>query len=143
MKSAIQLHFICVDSCMTQLQEVSKNLNTVRATIYSIEDDYKTISHLETTLHDLRKEAYKHKQLKSAIDNMKNILDFDELVNNAYNFLEQNQLLHAHQYLVQIEQCRNDILMELGDSTETNLSDIKVGSSSIPNKFILTISFIS
>ena len=43
---------------MMQLQEVSKNLNTVRSTIYSIEDYYKTISHLfmmyyETTLHDL------------------------------------------------------------------------------------------
>ena len=126
MKSAIQLHFISVNSCMMQLQEVSKSLNNVRNTIYSIEEEYKTISHLETTLHELRREAYKHKQLKSAKENMKNIIDVDELAEKTNHYLEQNQILLAHQYLVQIEKCRNDILMELGDPTETNLSDIKV-----------------
>ena len=109
-----------------QLQEVSKSLNNVRNTIYSIEEEYKTISHLETTLHELRREAYKHKQLKSAKENMKNIIDVDELAEKTNHYLEQNQILLAHQYLVQIEKCRNDILMELGDPTETNLSDIKV-----------------
>ena len=126
MKSATQLHFISVNSCMLQLQEVSKDLNSVRNTILSIEDEYKTISHLETTLHELKIEAYKHKQLKLAKENMKTIVDADELAEKALQFLEQNKLLPAHQYLVMIEKCRNDILMELGDPTATNLGDIKV-----------------
>jgi hypothetical protein len=111
---------------MVQLQQVNQNLDSVRNTIYSIEDEYKTISHLETTLHELRQEAYRHKQLKSAKENMKNILDVDELAKKAHQHLEKNELLFAHKYLVELEKCRNDILMELGDPTETNLNDINV-----------------
>ncbi len=111
---------------MVQLQEVNHDLDNVRNTIYSIEDEYKTISHLETTLHELRQEAYRHKQLKSAKENMKNILDVDELARKARMHLEKNELLFTHKYLVELEKCRNDILMELGDPTETNLNDIHV-----------------
>lgn len=111
---------------MEQLQDVNKNLDGVRNTIYSIEDEYKTISHLETTLHELRTEAYRHKQLKSAKENMKNILDVDELAQKAHQHLEKNELLFAHKYLVELEKCRNDILVELGDPTENNLNDIHV-----------------
>lgn len=111
---------------MVQLKDVNKNLENVRTTIYSIEDEYKTISHLETTLHELRQEAYRHKQLKSAKENMKNILDVEELAKKAHQHLEKNELLFAHKYLLELEKCRNDILMELGDPTATNVDDIKV-----------------
>ena len=111
---------------MDQLKDVNNNLDHVRDTIYSIEDEYKAISHLETTLHELRQEAYRHKQLKSAKENMKNILDVDDLAQKAYHYLEQNQLLMAHKYLSDLEKCRNDILVELGDPTESNSNDIKV-----------------
>lgn len=126
LKSGIQSHFISVNSCMAQLKDVNQNLENVRNTIYSIEDEYKTISHLETTLHELRQEAYRHKQLKSAKENMKNILDVDDLAQKAYQHLEKSELLFVHKYLLELEKCRNDILMELGDPTATNTEDIKL-----------------
>ena len=111
---------------MMQLQDVNKNLDNVRNTIFSIEDEYKTISHLETTLHELRQEAYRHKQLRAAKENMKNVLDVDELAKKAHEHLEKNEILFAHKYLIELEKCRNDILMELGDPTDTNKTDIQV-----------------
>ena len=63
LKSAIQSHFISVSSCMDQLKDVNTNLNEVKTTLYSIQEDYKTISHLENTLGELRREANKHKQV--------------------------------------------------------------------------------
>lgn len=126
LKSSIQSHFISVNSCMDQLLAINRNLNNVRDTVYSIEDEYKTISHLETTLHELRLEAYRHKQLKAAKENMKNILDVDELAKNAYSNLEQNELLITHKYLLELERCRDDILGELEYQSERNPNDINV-----------------
>lgn len=110
LKSAIQSHFISVNSCMDQLKEVNDNLTEVRHTIYSIQEEYKTISHLENTLSNLRLEATKHKQLKSAKENVKNILNVDDLAKQAHAFIEQNKLLNAHKCLLDMEKCRNDIL---------------------------------
>lgn len=128
LKSAIQSHFISVNSCMDQLKEVNDNLTEVRTTIYSIQEEYKTISHLENTLSNLRIEATKHKQLKSAKENVKNILNVDDLAVQAHAYIEQNKLLNAHKCLLDMEKCRNDILEELGPPSDksNNTSDIKL-----------------
>jgi exocyst complex component 3 len=113
---------------MDQLKDVNDNLGEVRNTIYSIQEEYKAISHLEKTLSNLRMEANKHKQLKSAKENVKNILNVDDLAVQAQGFLDQNKLLNAHKCLLDMEKCRNEILEELGEQNEksNNISDIKV-----------------
>lgn len=128
LKSAIQSHFISVNSCMEQLRDVNNNLNDVRDSIYSIQEEYKTISHLENTLGELRREATKHKQLKSAKENVKNILNLKDLATQANDYIEKNKLLMAHKCLSDMEKCKNDILEELGtpNSKTANISDIKV-----------------
>ena len=84
LKSAIQSHFISVSSCMEQLKEINSNLNEVKTTIYSIQDEYKTIAHLENTLSELRREANKHKQVhsknKQTNKQVKSIFDVDFLI---------------------------------------------------------------
>ena len=128
LKSAIQSHFISVNSCMDQLKEVSGNLNQVRDTIFSIKEEYSAISHLENTLGELRREANIHKQNKAAKENVKNILNVDDLAKKAHEHIEKNQLLMAHKCITDMEKCRNDILEELGSPNErsNNISDIKV-----------------
>lgn len=128
LKSAIQSHFISVNSCMDQLKEVNKNINEVKSTIYSIQKEYETISHLENTLGELRKEATKHKQLKSAKENVQNILNVKDLSKKAEQYIEDNNLLLAHKCLFDMEKCKNDILEELGnpDKNNHNIDDIKV-----------------
>jgi archaellum component FlaC len=114
LKSAMQSHFICIESCMNNLKEVNNNLNEVKNIIHSIHDEYKTISHLETTLSELRKEANRHKQLKSAKENVKNILSVSDLARQAQEYIDSNRLLEAHQCLLDMETCRNEILEEIG-----------------------------
>jgi exocyst complex component 3 len=128
LKSAIQSHFISVDSCMEQLKDVNKSLTEVRTTIYSIQEEYKTIAHLEETLGELRREANKHKQLKSAKENVKNILNVEDLASQARGHIDANKLLNAHKCLLDMEKCRNDILEELGSPSEKNVNhgDIKL-----------------
>ncbi|RNA29859.1 exocyst complex component 3 [Brachionus plicatilis] len=128
LKSAIQSHFISVNSCMDQLKEINQNINEVKNTIYSIQEEYKTISHLENTLGELRKEATKHKQLKSAKENVQNILNVKDLAKKAEQYIEDNNLLLAHKCLFDMEKCKNDILEELGNPSENNhnIDDIKL-----------------
>ena len=128
LKTAIQSHFICVNTCMEQLKDVNSNLSDVKTTIFSIQEDYHKISHLETTLSELRKEANKHKQLKAAKENVKNILNVDDLAGEAEIFIQNNKLLNAHKCLIDMEKCRNDILEELGPPNDraNNIADIKV-----------------
>jgi adenylosuccinate synthase len=130
LKSAIQSHFLSVDSCMEQLCDISENIKDIKATTFSIQSDYRKIAHLETALSELRREATKHKQLKSAKENVKNILNFDDLSKQASKYIEKDQLLFAHKCLVDMEKCRNDILEELGPPSDenNNIADIKVRS---------------
>lgn len=113
---------------MDQLREINKNVNEVKSTIYSIQKEYETISHLENTLGELRKEATKHKQLKSAKENVQNILNVKDLSKKAEQYIEDNNLLLAHKCLFDMEKCKNDILEELGnpDKNNHNIDDIKV-----------------
>jgi hypothetical protein len=113
---------------MEQLKDVNKNVSQVKSTIFSIQEEYKTISHLETTLAELRREATKHKQLKSAKENVKNILNVEDLAREASDFIDANKLLSAHKCLLDMEKCRNDILEELGSPSQTNsnIGDIKL-----------------
>jgi capsular polysaccharide biosynthesis protein len=113
---------------MDQLKDVNKNIGEVKNTIFSIQEEYKTISHLETTLAELRREATKHKQLKSAKENVKNILNVEDLARQANEFIESNKVLSAHKCLLDMEKCRNDILEELGTPSQnnTNIGDIKL-----------------
>ena len=117
---------------MNQLKDVNNSLNDVRNTIYSIQEEYKTISHLENTLGELRREANKHKQLKSAKDNVKNILNVENLAKQAREYIDKNKLLNAHKCLLDMEKCRNDILEELGSPSDrnVNVADIKVNLES-------------
>lgn len=113
---------------MERLKEVNNNLHGVRDTIFSIQEDYNTIAHLEKTLSELRKEAAKHKQLKSAKENVRNILNVDDLAKQAAKHMEDNKMLLAHKCLLDIERCRNDILEELGMPSDKagNIGDIKL-----------------
>lgn len=128
LKSAIQSHFISVSTCMEQLSNVIDTLGEVKTNIYSIQEEYKTISHLENTLGELRREATKHKQLKSAKENVKNILNVEDLAEQASQHIEQNKLLLAHKCLLDMEKCRNDILEELFNPNDrnSNIADIKL-----------------
>jgi hypothetical protein len=121
---------------MEQLKDVNNNLNEVRNTIYSIQEEYNKISHLENTLGELRREANKHKQLKSAKENVKNILNVEDLAKQARQYIDANKILNAHKCLLDMEKCRNDILEELGSSNEknVNVSDIKVKKNTIDYK---------
>lgn len=113
---------------MEQLKDVSNNLLGVRNTIFSIQSDYDAISHLDSTLGELKKEAGKHKQLKSAKENVRNILNVDDLAKQANKYIDDNKMLMAHKCILEIEKCRNDILEELGPPNDKtgNISDIKV-----------------
>ena len=113
---------------MEQLKDVNTSLSDVKKTIYSIQEEYQKISHLETSLSELRKEANKHKQLKAAKENVKNILNVDDLAIQADVYIQQNKLLNAHKCLIDMEKCRNDILEELGSPNDraNNIADIKV-----------------
>ncbi|CAF0747598.1 unnamed protein product [Brachionus calyciflorus] len=128
LKSAIQSHFISVNSCMDQLKDVNKNMIEVKDTIYSIQEEYKTISHLENTLGELRKEAMKHKQLKSAKENVQNILNVHDLSKKAQQHIDDENILLAHKCIFDMEKCRNDILEELGNTSDKNhnIDDIKL-----------------
>lgn len=128
LKSAIQSHFISVNSCMEQLKEVNGNLIGARETIFGIQKDYETIAHLEKTLGELRKEANKHRQLKSAKENVRNIINVDDLAKQAAKYIEENKMLLAHKCLLDMERCRNDILEELGPPSDKsgNIGDIKL-----------------
>ena len=73
---------------MDQLKDVNNSLSDVKKTIFSIQEEYQKISHLENTLSELRKEATKHKQLKAVKENVKNIINVDDLAVQADIYIQ-------------------------------------------------------
>ena len=113
---------------MERLRDVNNSMNDIEKTIFEIQDDYKKTFHLEAALSELRKEATKHKQLKAANGNLKNVLNVNDLANEAVAYIQENKLLDAHQCLIYMETSRNAILEALGvpNDRSNNIPDIKV-----------------
>lgn len=128
LKSAIQSHFISIDSCMKHLTLINQSIISVRENLLSIEEDHNKISELDRALADLRKEAAKHRQWKSAKENVRNILNVEDLVKQAQAYIDDDKILLAHKCLLDIERCRNDILEELGPPSDKagNIGEIKL-----------------
>ena len=108
---------------MDQLKDIRNSLTDVKTTIFSVQEEYMKISKLETTLSELRKEANRHKQMKAAKENVKNIINVNDLERRAKEHIEKNELLLAHKCVMDLEKCRNDIFEELGDKSN-NMDDI-------------------
>ena len=53
-------------------------------------------------------------RLKAAKENVKNILSVSDLARQAQEHIDSNRLLEAHQCLLDMETCRNEILEEIG-----------------------------
>lgn len=113
---------------MKYLRDVESNMDATRDRILSIHNEYGSISSLDSSLDVLRKEAYKHRQLKSAKEHVKSILNVKFLANEANKHIEDNKLLLAHECALEMENCRNDILEMLGlpDEKLKNINDIFV-----------------
>jgi hypothetical protein len=98
---------------MDNMKEGKNNLNEVKNIIHGIHDEHNTISHLETTLSELRKEADRPKKLKAAKENAKNILSVSDLARHAQEYIDSNRFLEAYQCLLGMETCRNEILEDI------------------------------
>lgn len=113
---------------MEHLEIVINNTDEIKESINYIHQEYDKISHLERTLSELTKEASKHKQLKSARENVENILNIENLARDAKKHLEENKLLDFHDCLMDMEKCKDELLEELGpaDIASNNIADIRL-----------------
>lgn len=113
---------------MDQLKEVNQSLEQVKSNLVDIEKEQKIVEQLDNKLGELKKEASKHRQFKSAKENVRNLLNVQDWIKQANKHLDDGCLLLAHKYIMDIERCRNDILEELGDPKDNNdnIDDIKV-----------------
>jgi len=66
-----------------------------------------------TGLEPVREENIKHSQYATTMENLKNIFNVDICVEKTLQLIEEDNLLNAHQCLVELENSRDDLLYEL------------------------------
>lgn len=96
-----QLH-----KCLQDIQDVDQSLKSM---ISLFVDVPKLCEHLK----EVREENMRHSQYVTAIENLKHIFTVPESVEKTKHWINEGKLLHAHQCLRDLENSRDELLLEL------------------------------
>nr|CAG4643823.1 EOG090X03GO [Lepidurus arcticus] len=83
------------------------------------------------SFQDVRQEYFRHSQYAAAMDNMKQLFAVPESVSKTHAWINDGQLLHAHQSLMDLEQARDALLFELHRTPVKNSSEAELNANQI------------
>lgn len=96
-----QLHI-----CLQEVKDIEQRLKSVNVL-------FNDIPELCEKLKDVRDENMRHSQYVTAIENLKHIFTVPESVEKTKHWINEGKLLHAHQCLRDLENSRDELLLEL------------------------------
>ncbi|XP_044742175.1 exocyst complex component 3 [Chrysoperla carnea] len=106
-----------LNTCLNEIQEIRTSMKSMGELV----SDVRTICN---KLQDVRDENMRHSQYTTAMNNLKHIFTLPESVKKTEQWIHEGKLLHAHQLLSDLENSRNDLLLELHKLPNQSLHDI-------------------
>lgn len=113
LKTAVQSQLDGVRTGLNQLQSALQDVYEIKQSLDQVEEAYKTIQPLHTSLAPLVGENSKFCQLAAAQENLKHIFTVPESVKKTRDLISEGKLLQAHKHLADLEMSRDDLLLEL------------------------------
>ena len=95
-----------LETALTEIREVSENME-------DIETGLKELPYLVDVLDEVKRETSIHSQLATARENLKNLFTVPEVVKQTEQDIMDGKLLTAHKALAELENSRDDLLLEL------------------------------
>ncbi|KAL8558497.1 hypothetical protein ACOMHN_059238 [Nucella lapillus] len=113
LKTAVQSQLDGVRTGLNQLQSALQDVYDIKQSLDQVEEAYKTIQPLHTSLASLVGENSQFCQLAAAQENLKHIFTVPESVKKTRDLISEGKLLQAHKHLADLEMSRDDLLQEL------------------------------
>jgi len=123
LNSAMQSQLEGVRTGFEQLDKVLEDIKDVKETMTDIDVAMTEVPDLLARLEETRAENRRHSQLTTARENLKNIFTVPETVEKTKNWIEDGNLLMAHQALVDLENSRDALLFELHRMGQKSVDD--------------------
>ncbi|XP_043269347.1 exocyst complex component 3 [Venturia canescens] len=131
LKTAMQSELDGVKVGFNQLQSSLKIIRSVKEELDLIGESFGAALELSTKLQAVQDENMRHSQYVTAKENLKHIFTVPESVEKTKQWINDGELLHAHQSLMDLENSRDDLLYELH----------KLPNQSVPDTLMLKAYF--
>ncbi|KAA0202992.1 hypothetical protein HAZT_HAZT003038 [Hyalella azteca] len=126
LKTAMQSQLDGVRTGLTQLQTALEDLQDVKRKQIEVEKLLSGVGGLGETMSGLREEYVRYSQYLAATENLKHIFTVPESIQKTQKLIADNNLLYAHQCLMDLENSRDDLLFELHKLPHQNPNDTKM-----------------
>ena len=113
LKTAMQSQLDGVQTGLGQLETALTEIREVSEHMQDIETGLQELPHLVEVLDDVKRETSRHSQLATARENLKNLFTVPEVVEQTNQDIMDGKLLVAHKALAELENSRDDLLLEL------------------------------
>jgi len=113
LKTAMQSQLDGVRTGLLQLKTSLEDIKEIRDAVEDLEGNLESLPKLVESLNAVKQETIQHSQLGTATDNLKHLFTVPESVRQTEIMMEQGQLLEAHQALAELENSRDDLLLDL------------------------------
>ena len=140
LNTAITQQLEGVKKGLANLQESIAGIEEVKTEYVGVEESLVGVPGLVGKLHETQEENKKHIQLRTAMKNIKSIIQIPDTISQTQKFIEDGKLLmvgkcqvihryifktpfKAHEKVTEMEMIKDEVLMEINKSGNSNSAD--------------------
>ena len=137
LKTAVHSQLDGVRFGIEQLKSAIENVQEVRKTMKTVEEMMDTAFH-DKHIREIKDISAEHRQLSSAMDNLRQIFTVPESVEAARDQLKEEKLLEAHKTIRELEISRDELLYE-----QHKLENGSQGDVTLLNRYFQDVDVVS
>lgn len=137
LKTAVQSQLDGVRFGIDQLNSAIENVREVRKTMTTVETMMESAFH-DKHIREIKDISAEHRQLSSAMDNLRQIFTVPESVEAARAQLREDKLLEAHKTIRELEMSRDELLYE-----QHKLENGSQGDVTLLNRYFQDVATVS
>lgn len=118
---------------MEKLRQAIDDAVEVKTLLNQTKQSLTALPTLDYELKGVRSTHIQHSEFTTASENIKHLFSISDNIEKAKQWIKEGKLLHAHQCLVELEQSRDEILLEIRKLPNQTIDDILLLNSYFKN----------